>query len=173
MAFKQAAYILIISAVIGLCLNLVRADRIPYFGQWREMHTGDGPITPPKPEPGDPPFVTIDGVQIDFNSGSTVFIDSRELEEFECGTIPGSVSIPFDYLPETIDFGSYFDSALGSIPQDKRVVIFCSGDECDLSVHLARNMQAVGYTNLAIFFGGSREWERFGLPMERRRECGE
>ena len=172
MALKQAVYILIISAVIGLGLNLVRADRIPYFGQWRDLHTGDGSITPPEPEPGDAPFVTIDRAQLDFNSGSTVFIDAREPEEFECGTIPGAVSIPFDYLPET-DLNPYFDSALSNLPKDRRFVIFCSGDECDLSIHLARNMQAVGYTDLAVFFGGSREWERFGLPMERRQECGE
>lgn len=172
MAFKQALYILIISAVIGFGLNLVRADRIPYLGQWRTLHSGEEPITPPESEPGDPPFVTIDGAQVDFNSEATVFVDAREPEEFECGTIPGAVSIPFDYLPET-DLELYFDSALGGLPKNRRIVVFCSGDECDLSIHMARNMQAVGYTNLAIFFGGSREWERFGLPMERRRECGE
>jgi rhodanese-related sulfurtransferase len=136
------------------------------------LHTGEGPITPPESEPGDPPFLTIDGAQIDFNSGAALFVDAREPEEFECGTIPGAVSIPFDYLPET-DLEPYFDSALGGLPNHQRIVIFCSGDECDLSVHLARNMQAVGYANLAIFFGGSREWERFGLHMERRRECDE
>jgi 3-mercaptopyruvate sulfurtransferase SseA len=173
LVFKQASFILIASAVIGLGLNLVRADRIPYVGQWRDVQTGEGPITPPASEPGDPPFVTIDGVQVDFNSGSALFIDAREPEEFECGTIPGSVSIPFEYLPETEDLTLYFDSTLGSPSHDQRIVVFCSGDECDLSVHLARNMQAVGYSNLAIFFGGSREWERFGLPMERRQECGE
>lgn len=172
MAFKQALYILIISAVIGFGLNLVRADRIPYLGQWRTLHSGEEPITPPESEPGDPPFVTIDGAQVDFNAEATVFVDAREPEEFECGTIPGAVSIPFDYLPET-DLKLYFDSALGGLPKNRRIVVFCSGDECDLSIHMARNMQAVGYTNLAIFFGGSREWERFGLPMERRRECGE
>lgn len=173
MAFRQALYILILSAVIGLALNLVRADRIPYIGQWRSLHTGEDPVTPPESEPGDPPFLTIDGAQIDFNSGAALFVDAREPEEFECGTIPGAVSIPFDFLPEIDDLGPYFDSAVGGLPKDKRMVIFCSGDECDLSIHLARNMQAVGYTDLAIFFGGSREWERFGLPMERRRECGE
>lgn len=172
MACKQAAYILLISAGIGLGLNLVRADRIPYFDQWRDLHSGEGPITPPESEPGDPPFVTVNSARIDFNSGSALFIDAREPEEFECGTIPGSVSIPFDNLPDSPDLGPYFDSALGGLSLDRRIVIFCSGDECDLSIHVARNMQAVGYTDLAIFFGGSREWERFGLPVERRRECG-
>ncbi|MDH3892034.1 MAG: rhodanese-like domain-containing protein [candidate division Zixibacteria bacterium] len=172
MALKQAVYILIISTVLGLGLNMVRADRIPYFGQWRSLHSGEGPITPPQPEAGDPPFVTIDGAQIDFNSGVAVFIDAREPEEFECGSISGAISIPFDYLPET-DLGPYFDSVLAGVPKDRRMVVFCSGDECDLSIHLARNMQAEGYTDLAIFFGGSREWERFGLPMERRSQCDE
>ncbi len=172
MAIKQAFYILVISAVIGFGLNLVRADRIPWVGQWRTLHTGEGPVKPPDPEPGDPPFVTIDQAQLEFNSGGTIFVDARDPEEFDCGTIPGSVSIPFDYLPEGA-LAPFFDSCFGGIPYDSRIIVFCSGDECDLSIHLARNLQAEGYTDLAIFFGGAREWERFGLPMERRVECGE
>jgi 3-mercaptopyruvate sulfurtransferase SseA len=64
-----------------------------------------------------------------------------------------------------------FDSTLGVGP-DYPIIVFCSGEECDLSLHLARNMQAVGYTNVAIFFGGAREWEKFGFEVERRRQCG-
>ena len=40
-------------------------------------------------------------------------------------------------------------------------------------MHLARNLQGEGYTRASVFFGGSREWERMGLEMERRKQCGE
>jgi len=99
-----------------------------------------------------------------------IFIDARSPEEFACGTIPGAVNIPFDELPEG-DLTPYFDSALAGAPRDTRLITFCSGEECDLSLHLARNLQAVGYTDLLIFFGGSREWEKNGLEMERRAKC--
>jgi rhodanese-related sulfurtransferase len=99
-----------------------------------------------------------------------MFIDAREPEEFECGTIPGSVNIPFEYLPEH-DVEAYIDSALGGILKDHPVIIFCSGEECDVSLHLGRNMQQMGYENISIFFGGAREWQKFGLEIERRIPC--
>ena len=67
----------------------------------------------------------------------------------------------------------YLDSALGYVSKDQKIITFCSGDECDLSLHLGRNFQAFGYTNIWIFFGGSREWGNFGLEIERRQDCGE
>ena len=37
--------------------------------------------------------------------------------------------------------------------------------------HLARNLVDLGYREVAIFFGGSREWERFGFRMQRGAGC--
>ena len=68
---------------------------------------------------------------------------------------------------------SYVDSVLQQAPKDASIIIFCSGEECDLSLHLARNLQDFGYTNLSIFFGGAREWENFDLVLERGEQCGE
>lgn len=169
-AIRQSVYILVIASVLGLGLNLVSPKRIDYVGEWRELQEGVGPIVPPSAEPGDPMFIAVDSALLDFNSRAALFVDAREPEEFECGTIPGAVNIPFDYLPEG-DLGPYIDSALSHLPKGAKVITFCSGEECDLSLHLARNMQSLGYSNLAIFFGGAREWEKFELPMERRRQC--
>ncbi len=172
MAFKEALIIILIAAVLALLVNAVSPSRIPYLGQYRDLHSDDGPVVPPTSEPGDPPFIAIDVAELDFSMKAAVFIDAREIDEFECGTIPGALNIPFDCLPEG-DLGPYFDSCLAGLGRGTRLVTFCSGEECDLSLHLARNMQAVGYSNLAIFFGGAREWERFGLDMERRRQCAD
>jgi rhodanese-related sulfurtransferase len=170
LALRQSVYILVIASVLGLGFNLVSPNRIDFVGEWRELHEGTGPIVPPSAMEGDAPFIAVDSALIAFNSKSAVFVDAREPEEFECGTIPGAINIPFDYLPEG-DLGPHFDSALSYLPMDERIIVFCSGEECDASLHLARNMQPLGYTNLAIFFGGSREWEKFELPVERRRQC--
>jgi len=169
-AVKQAVYILVIATLLGLGVNLVSPNAVPYVGQWRELHEGVGPIIPPSAEPGDPLSIAVDSALLDFNSRSALFVDARDPEEFDCGTIPGAINVPFDYLPEG-DLGAYLDSALQHAPKDTRIITFCSGEECDLSLHLARNLQSEGYTNLAIFFGGAREWEKFELPMERRRQC--
>ncbi len=169
---KQSIWIVVISTVIALAGNLFSPNKIPVFGNYRSLHTGDGPIVPPEAAAGDPMFIAIDVAELDYSGGKAIFVDAREPFDFECGTIPGSVNIPFDNLPEG-DLCVYFRSELGEAPLDTRIITYCSGEECDLSLHLARNMQACGYTNVAIFFGGSREWERTGLEIERRRQCGE
>ncbi|MDF1544347.1 MAG: rhodanese-like domain-containing protein [bacterium] len=169
---SQLICLLLVAMFLGLVRNLVPANSIEYIGNWRTLSSGDEPIVPPTAGEGDPPFISIDVAQMEHSLGEAVFIDAREGAEFECGTIPGSISIPFEYLPdENIDL--YVDSALGGMSKDRDMIIFCSGEECDLSLHLARNMQDFGYTNLMIFFGGAREWENFDLEIERRTECGE
>lgn len=170
MVFRQIIVILILSTVLGVITNLVSPNRIPFFGNYRSLSAGDGPIVPPGAEAGDPPFIAVDVAEMEFSNHDTKFIDSRDPAEFECGTIPGSFNIPFEYLPED-NLPGYIDSVLGGLPKGHPFIIFCSGEECDLSLHLARNMQEIGYTNLSIFFGGYREWEKFGLDVERRREC--
>lgn len=172
MVAKQVVFILVLAAIIGLGLNLFSPNRIPYIGQYRSLASGNDPIITPDAEKGDPPFIGLAEAQLEFSSGRSVFIDTREPEEFECGTIPGAINIPFDYLPDD-GLETYIDSALSGMKLDHPLITFCSGDECDLSLHLARNMQALGYTSLSIFFGGSREWEKSGLQMERRAACDE
>jgi len=172
MVFRQIILILVLSSLMGFIANLVSPNKIPFFGKYRSLSAGDGPIVPPAAETGDPPFIAVDVAEMEYSNYMTLFIDSRDPAEFECGTIPRSVNIPFDYLPEE-GLERYIDSALGGLSLDHPCIIFCSGEECDLSLHLARNMQDIGYTNLYIFFGGDREWEKFGLQVERRQVCEE
>jgi rhodanese-related sulfurtransferase len=166
---RQAIILLLLAIVLALAVNAVSPNSIPYIGKWRELSSGEGPVIPPEAEEGDPPFIGIEVARMEHDQGEALFVDAREPMEFACGTIPGSINVPFDYLPPG-DLGQYFDTTLG-VAKDHKIIIFCSGEECDLSLHLARNMQAFGYTNVEIFFGGSREWAEFGEPLERSPEC--
>lgn len=169
---KQAVILILMSVLLSLGVNLFSPNKIPVVGQYRSLSSGDGPIVPPDVYEGDPPFIAIDVAEMEFGMRQAVFVDARDYEEFACGTIPGSVNIPFDYLPEE-NIGLFIDSALNNLPKDQTLIIFCSGEECDLSLHLGRNLQDLGYTQISIFFGGAREWENFELEMERRENCGE
>lgn len=172
MAIKESIKVVLLAVAVSLTVNVFSPNKIPVIGDYRDLHTGDGPIVPPDSDPNDPQFIAIDVAELDYSQDAALFVDARDPEEYECGTIPGAINIPFEWLPEG-NLAAYFDSCFGGIDKDRRIITFCSGEECDLSLHLARNLQSVGYTNLAIFFGGSREWEKFGLEMERRRPCGE
>jgi rhodanese-related sulfurtransferase len=168
---KQLVYIFLLTLIIAFGVNQIRSDSIPLIGEWRDLQTGEGPIVPPSAQEGDPKFISIDDAVGEFGRGRAHFVDARNPDEFECGTIPHSINVPFDSLPVS-GVDKFIDSCLGGMAKDAYIVVFCSGEECDLSLHLARNMQQYGYKNLQIFFGGAREWEKFEMPIEKRRECG-
>jgi len=168
---RQALSLIIISIILGLCINIFSPNSIPYVGNYRNISVGNKPIIPPTAEPSDPPFMSIDNAVMEYNFKEAKFIDARSYEEFACGTIPGSMNIPFEYLPET-DVEQYIDSSLDLISKDSPIIVFCSGDECDLSLQLARLLQELKYTGVKIFYGGAREWENTGLEIERRMDCG-
>lgn len=169
---RHAIILLIFAAILGVGINFFHPHKIPLIGEYRDLSSGEGPIIPPSADEGDPPFIAIDVAQMEHQMGGVLFVDARDSAEFNCGTIPGSVNLPFDYLPEE-NLEAFIDSSLGNTAKDKHLIVFCSGEECDLSLMLARNLQAYNYTNISIFFGGSREWEKFGLEIEKRAECGE
>jgi len=172
MALRQSILLLVVSALVALGANSISPNGIELVGKYRSLSRGDGPVVPPTAEPGDPPFVSVDEAYLEYTQEDAVFIDARDETEFNCGTIPTSRNIPFEYLPDG-DLVPYFDSVLDGASKDTTIIIFCSGEECDLSLHLARNMQSLGYTRTFIFFGGSREWEQNGLEIERRSACDE
>lgn len=172
MALKQALTILVLAVVLGLGINLFSPNAVDYIGKYRDISSGDGPVVPPTAMEGDPPFIDINVAQMEHAAGDAIFVDARDEYEFACGTIPGSINIPFEYMPEENLVG-YLDSALGYVDKDTPIIIFCSGEECDLSLHLARNLQGFGYTQTAIFFGGSREWGKFGFELEVREKCAD
>ncbi len=171
MTLKQFVLLAVLAAAVAMAVNVVSPNRIDLIGKYRSLSSGEGPIVPPTAQAGDPPFIDINQAQMEFELGQAKFVDARNPEEFVCGTIPGSVNIPFENLPEG-ELGKYFDSALAMGSRDREIITFCSGEECDLSLQLARNFKYYGFTNVLIFFGGAREWEKSGLQMERRSECG-
>lgn len=170
---KQAFILLAVAIIIGLGLNLISPGQIDYVGAYRELSSGTGPIIPPAAGEGDPQFIDINTAQLEFTTKTALFVDARDDFEFFCGTIPGSINIPFEYLPESDDtLIEYFDSIL-NVSKDYSLIVFCSGEECDLSLQLGRVFQDFGYSQISIFFGGAREWEKAGLDIERSESCDE
>lgn len=168
---RQAIFLLIISVVAGVAVNTVSPRKIPLVGQYRQLSEGEGIVKPPDAQAGDPPFIDLTIAQLEFGAHSSVFVDARVRDEFDCGTIPHSINIPFEDLPEE-HVDTFLDSALSHAGKDTPLIVFCSGEECDASLHLGRNLALVRYTHVSIFFGGAREWEKAGLEMERRKQCG-
>jgi rhodanese-related sulfurtransferase len=99
----------------------------------------------------------------------TLVIDGRITPEFEEGTIPGAISMPYnqaaDRLGELgceIDFDGWICE--GELP---RVVLFCNGPWCGQSPTAARNMIEAGFPaeNISYYRGGMQNWNMLGLTV--------
>jgi len=104
-----------------------------------------------------PEFVLYDEAVQLYRSGSALFVDARHAYDYGLGHVRGAVSIPLQ------DFSS---RELGGIPEDRTVVVYCDGQECNSSVELAKKIASRGYRHVKIFFGGWREWTQNKQPTE-------
>jgi rhodanese-related sulfurtransferase len=104
-----------------------------------------------------PQFVLYDEAVQLYQSGEATFIDARHSFDFGLGHITSAINIPLkDFTPAN----------LGGIPQDRILVVYCDGQECNSSVELAKRIASHGFRNVKIFFGGWREWSDHKQPTQ-------
>ena len=120
------------------------------------------------PAPGVTPVGELEVIAA-LQDPDTLVIDGRVRPEFEAGTIPGAVSVPYneaaDRLGELgceIDFDGWICE--GDLPQ---VVLFCNGPWCGQSPTAARNMIEAGFPagNISYYRGGMQNWNMLGLTV--------
>jgi rhodanese-related sulfurtransferase len=156
----QLILILLISTIASLAVNSGRGGGIAIIGDWPTgMDNGEEPVKPPSAEEGDPPFITLEDAAAKYQSPDIIFIDSRSPEDFEYGHVKGAINIPFDYLDES------WDEIIDSMDRSRGYVVYCSGGECETSLHLGRYLYDLGFPNVSVFFGGWSEWESNNLPI--------
>jgi rhodanese-related sulfurtransferase len=125
-------------------------------------------IQPMIPAPG---VTTIGELEVlEFlSSGDAVLVDGRIRPQYEEGTIPGAISVPYteaaDRLGEfgcEIDFDGWICEA--EVPN---VVLFCNGPWCGQSPTAARRMIEAGYPaeNIYYYRGGMQNWNMLGLTV--------
>ncbi len=86
------------------------------------------------------------------NDERVIFLDVREADEHEQGTIPGTHLIPRGFLELQVE---------GRIPdKSTEVVIYCAGGI--RSALAAKTMQELGYSNVSSLIGGFNRWKDEG-----------
>ncbi|MEW5873658.1 MAG: rhodanese-like domain-containing protein [Candidatus Zixiibacteriota bacterium] len=162
----QAVLLTILALVFGLGRNMVGSNTIPWVGDWAERDSVLAEIAknpealPASAQDGDPPFLTLAQAMERHSQPDVVFLDAREPQDFEAGHIEGSLLLPFDY------FDDYWPAVQEKLTPETRIVTYCSGAECELSLFLARHLRSIGYPNVEIFFGGWTIWQEGGQPIE-------
>ena len=86
--------------------------------------------------------------------GQATFLDVREQDEHDQGTIPGSVFIPRGHLE------SQADGRLGA--KEAPVVVYCAGG--NRSAFAAETLSELGYTDVVSMAGGFGRWKNEGRP---------
>ena len=97
-------------------------------------------------------------------------IDSRVVEHFIGGSIPGALSIPHSEVTDRLDeLGCEIDFEGFDCQAAKTVALFCNGPWCGQSPSAARNMIAAGYPAERIFYyrGGMQNWRMLGLTVTK------
>jgi rhodanese-related sulfurtransferase len=94
--------------------------------------------------------------------GLIVFIDARDDSHYTSGHIPGAWQLD-RFRPE-----NYLPSVLPACLAALKVVIYCSGGECEDSAFAAILLREAGVPADALFvyIGGITEWKAGGSPME-------
>ncbi len=96
--------------------------------------------------------VTYEQVKKIINNPEFIIIDARNPENYEKDIIGNAINI-FPYGDEQ----AMFESIL-NLPQDKKLLIYCDGGNCDASHKLAEIIISLGYTKVFIYSGGWEEW---------------
>jgi rhodanese-related sulfurtransferase len=83
-----------------------------------------------------------------------LFLDVREMPEWNLFRIPGATHLPLGEL----------DARLGEVPRDRPVVVYCaSGNRSALA---ADRMRELGYPDVASLAGGIKGWAMAGGAVD-------
>jgi rhodanese-related sulfurtransferase len=149
----QAFLIVIISGMVGIGVNVFRADGIPLVEQWQEKVLNEKLV-------GGLPTVSLKLAKEAFVNGEALFLDARDPDFYELAHIPGAVNLPVG------DFDLIFPRMKERLLEAPRVITYCDGVNCDMSVELTERLIFEGLNQVEIFTGGLHEWEAAGQPVE-------
>lgn len=156
----RAALIVLLATVLALAHNAVSPRRIAWVGTWPSTYGADSAAVPPSYKEDDAPILRLDEAVGYYQTAGAQFVDARDEADYQLGHIPGAINFPFDYYD---DFSA---AVLPKLDKERDVITYCGGEDCELSLYLARQLRIEGYTKIHIFFGGYTQWQEAGLPTE-------
>jgi len=112
-----------------------------------------------KTNPGDEPklkTLNYDQVTANLDNPDFLFIDARPKQEWEEDRIGNAIHIAPPYDGNVND---YFQSLM-SLPQDKILVVYCSGGTCEASHKVAADLKSLGYKKVFLYAGGWDDWTK-------------
>jgi len=154
---KQIAIIFSLAILLGLTRFIFLDD--PEFSLIKKERIIKEITTFSIPEDmTEPMMIGLEFAKYLFDDNSAVFIDARDAEDYEAGHIENAINIPFDYYEN-------YEEVMDGLNDADIYIIYCSGEECSLSIDLADHLfNEKLIDKLLIFDGGWPEWRDAGYP---------
>ncbi len=158
----EACVLVLAGVVIGFGYNSVR---------------GKGSIDPHKgyfaEGPGEQRYQEVSFAEVvdllndpDTELGLNVFVDARSSELYAEGHIPGAVWC------DPYETEAHIDDVTGVATAADKVIVYCTGGECEDSIFMCRELLEAGIARKAIYLypDGWNEWIERGQPVEQERD---
>ena len=156
---KESLLILLAGAILGGVLNqgLIRAS----FNGELLTKIGQKQAAELKTKAGQIPFIKLQEARSLFDGKAAVFVDSRSSTDYRESHVQGARGLPLVSLVQNRRLAE-------EILPDKSAlyIIYCSGEGCDLSVELAKELISMGYPNVKVLGEGYPGWFEAGYPVE-------
>ncbi|PWJ17524.1 rhodanese-like domain-containing protein [Jannaschia seohaensis] len=97
-----------------------------------------------------------------------IVIDSRVRPDWQGGTIPGAISIPYNEMADRLhELGCELDFDGFLCEEASEVVLFCNGPWCGQSPTAIRRIIEAGYPaeRIRYYRGGMQVWRMLGLTV--------
>ncbi len=149
----EAFIIIFIAGLIGFTVNIFHPK---------------GYVLAPRFELGKRNIVQIsaDEAKAKLETGSAVFLDARDEDEYNVGHIRTSINVPFDSEKLSYNTNTW---SIAELNGPKEPVVYCGGVSCGASQRLAERLIALGYArHIYVITRGYSEWEERGYPVERQ-----
>ncbi|MBI72883.1 MAG: hypothetical protein CMG61_05640 [Candidatus Marinimicrobia bacterium] len=169
---KESVYIIVLSLILGLIsyfmiddYNLFENDNANniVLNEYRNLEPGVH-------------LINIDYAKSLYDSNLGIFIDARELNDFNEGHIKKSLSIPFGYelkssIIDSIEnvFIEFNDESISKV-----LVTYCSGEGCSLSEDLAYEFIDLFPEQIICYFEeGYPLWKSLNYPVKAYKSVNE
>ncbi len=148
---RSVALTLIVSA-IGLAFNMIYSEGVQPFKKFK----APGEVLQEDPRT----IINPSEVKDIWDSGVAIFIDTRNYSDYIKGHIAGSFALPYN------DLDNHFMKIRDFLDPSFKIVVYCDGQDCLSSLHVADFLNRNGFQDVNIFFGGWELWEIQGYPTE-------
>ncbi len=150
-AVRQAVYLVLFSALIGILANAVNPRGISIRLYAPEQF---GSETLADIQPGQkPPLVDTRQIHQLLDRKAALLIDARSAEEFASGHMPAAINIPYEDLFNHLD-------VINGLPHQPWLICYCDGPPCDLSHLLAAELVNMGFARVAVYEAGLDAWKK-------------